>query len=210
MSAGKAEGVSGRAMSLEATSETSDVSILVLLRVLYLCTFLFFTLNFGVTSRRLCCFSPCIGVSQQRGLGFLQTATLSVSCDARVRFRLRVSVGGEHGGEPLGACCRREGSSSRWVCAVCSRAHESTSSAVSGSSVVFASALSSIAMAMHCCLPNSWTTPLIIHRGSRLSSFSSDRGIRSHKVRWLDSATVHIAASSDTPLSRKVWMNMFV
>lgn len=91
MSAGKAEGVSGRAMSLEA-SETSDVSILVLLRVLYLCTFLFFTLNFGVTPCRLCCFSPCIGVSQQRGLGFLQTATLSVSCEARVRFRLRVSV----------------------------------------------------------------------------------------------------------------------
>lgn len=208
MSAGKAEGVSGRAMSLEA-SETSDVSILVLLRVLYLCTFLFFTLNFGVTPCRLCCLFPCIGVSQQRGLGFLQTATLSVACEARAGFRLRVSVGDEHS-EPLGVCCRWEGSSSRWVCAVCSRAHESTSSAVSGSSVMFASALSSIAMAMHCCLPNSWTTPLIIHRGSRLSSFSSDRGIRSHKVRWLDSAMVHIALSSDTPLSRKVWMNMFI
>lgn len=62
----------------------------------------------------------------------------------------------------------------------------------------------------HCCFEYSWTLPLIIQRGSKLSSVRSASDTLIQKDLLVDGMSVCRDVSIGMDLSRSVWMNMLI
>lgn len=149
------EGGSNRVTSFTVTESdfVSDAFAFETLRVLYLCTFLCFTLNFVLTLYLvLCLFAISIALLHLRTLLLLGVDSQSTcSCSLGLRVRLLPQEDNELSRR---ADSRQSKCSSSW-CSVSRLPHESTKSAVVRSSEMSPSALSWIALAMQRCFANS-------------------------------------------------------